>query len=105
VLQLPVESTEYADNYFWVYGIVLRNPLALAHEFMNKLAESGIGTRPFFYPIHQQPVFHSAGLFRDVEAPVAEDLSKRGFYIPSGLALTGDQLSYVAAEVFANARS
>ena len=72
---------------------------ASAVHLMRSLALAGVGTRPFFYPIHQQPVFRSSGLFGGVNAPVAETLAMTGFYIPSGLALTDEQLTRVVVEV------
>ena len=63
---------------------------------MAKLSALGIGTRPFFFPLHLQPVFRRAGLFFNVDAPVSENLASKGFYIPSGLALTHSQLERVA---------
>jgi len=91
-LQLPAASTGYADNIYWVYGIVLDDSLPFdADAAMRALAERGIGTRPFFWPMHEQPVFLRAGLFRGEAYPVAERIARRGFYIPSGLALTEEQ--------------
>ncbi len=63
---------------------------------MKKLAEIGIGTRPFFYPMHQQPVFKKMSWYENESYPVAERLSERGFYIPSGLAITEEQIHIVS---------
>jgi perosamine synthetase len=70
-----------------------------AAGFMGQLGEQGIGTRPFFWPLHQQPVFKGKGLFRDEHYPVAERLARRGFYLPSGLALTDGQMDQVVTAV------
>jgi len=45
--------------------------------------------------MHEQPVFHQRGLFVDERYPVAERLGRQGLYLPSGLALTEEQLSRV----------
>ena len=66
---------------------------------MRRLSESKIGTRPFFWPMHEQPVFRKMGLFEGVNCPVAEKISRRGFYIPSGLAITETQIEQVAVAV------
>ena len=98
--QLPVPSTSYAENIYWVYGIVLAEEVPFnAEEAMRRLALKGIGTRPFFYPMHLQPVFQRAGLFEGNVCPVSERLAERGFYVPSGLGLTRAQIGHVAAEV------
>src|SRR5690606_4923841 len=92
-IQLPLASTVYADNQYWVYGVVLGDSVPFdATEAMRRLAQLGIGTRPFFCPMHWQPVLQRRGLFSGESYPVAERLYTRGFYIPSGVGLTdGEQ--------------
>jgi len=93
---LPVLQTDYAENIFWVYGIVLEDKVPFdAKNAMRKLAEQDIGSRPFFWPIHQQPVLRRMGLFKSECCPVAERIAKRGFYVPGGLALTEAQIRQV----------
>ncbi len=95
-LQLPIYRTEYAENIYWVYGIVLKDEVPFdAPEAMRRLAQHKIGTRPFFWPMHEQPVFHKMGLFHKESYPVSERIARRGFYIPSGLALTDEQMERV----------
>lgn len=99
-VQLPLRQTPYAENICWVYGLVLSKDIGFdAEEAMKRLGAAGIGTRPFFYPMHQQPVLRSMGLFTDEQYPVAEQLYRYGFYIPSGMALTVPQCQRVASAV------
>lgn len=96
----PLQGTDYAENIYWVYGLVLKKEAGMnASEAMSLLLQKGIGTRPFFYPMHLQPVFRNAGLFSNESYPVAEYLSQFGFYIPSGLALTEEQIRISAEGV------
>lgn len=96
-LQLPLSETDYADNCYWVYGVVLDNSVGLdAQDVMNSLAEEGIGTRPFFWPMHLQPALRQLGLFTDEQHSVAERIGRFGFYLPSGLALTDEQIEISA---------
>ena len=96
-IQLPLAETDYAKNIYWVYGIVLNDSVPFdACTAMQKLGKKGIGTRPFFWPMHKQPVFNKMGLFKNDFCPVAERMAERGFYIPSGLGLTVDQIERVA---------
>jgi perosamine synthetase len=99
-IQLPVPSTPYADNVYWVYGLVLEDSVPFdAREAMARLAKLGIGTRPFFWPMHEQPVFRGMGLFESERHPVAERIARRGFYLPSGMALTDAQIERVVRAV------
>ena len=101
-VQLPLSSTEYAENIYWVYGLVLNDEVPFdAEQAISRLAESGIGCRPFFWPMHEQPVFRRAGMFAGERYPVAERMARRGFYVPSGLGLTDDDAERVAAALAA----
>jgi perosamine synthetase len=97
MLQLPLPQTDCASNIYWVYGIVLKDSVPFdATEAMRRLGQYKIGTRPFFWPMHEQPVFRNRGLFEGESCPEAERIARRGFYIPSGLALTDEQIERVA---------
>src|SRR5215475_8989968 len=94
-LQLPVEKS-WARNVYWMYGIVVKEETGLdALQFVSKLRERGVETRPFFLGMHEQPAFQKRQLFLNERYPVSERLARRGLYLPSGLALTRDQLSAV----------
>jgi perosamine synthetase len=93
-------QTEYATNIYWVYGLVLSDEVPFeAQEVMQRLAQKKIGTRPFFWCMHEQPVLRKMGLFEGESYPVAERMARRGFYIPSGLALTDEQIEQVVLAV------
>ena len=96
-LELPLAETDYSQNIYWVYGVVLADDLSSPRGVMAALGEQKIGTRPFFWPMHEQPVLLKMGLFDGVRCPVAERLARRGFYVPSGLALTDVEIEQVAS--------
>ena len=99
-VRLPVSRTPYAENIYWVFGVVLDDHVPFdAAEAMRRLAAQGVGTRPFFWPMHEQPVLRKMGLFAGEAYPNAERLARRGFYLPSGLSLTEPQIDRVAATV------
>lgn len=96
----PLEKTSYAENIYWVYGLMIKDKYKIsAREFINRLKQKGIGSRPFFFPIHLQPVFRSKGLFKNEKYLNAEKLYEKGFYIPSGLGLTFEELDYVVDKI------
>ena len=97
MLESLPSHTAYAENVHWVYGVVLKDLVPFdAEEAMNRLSMRGIGTRPFFWPMHEQPVLRKLGLFDGVFCPVAERIARRGFYLPSGVALERAQTETVA---------
>ncbi len=92
-VQLPLPATDYANNEYWVYGLVLDEKRGMdARAAMKVLGNQGIGTRPFFWPLHEQPVLMRLGLFQGEAYPVASRIARQGFYLPSGLALTDQQI-------------
>jgi perosamine synthetase len=98
-LQLPTEEL-WARSVFWVYAMVLADDVPFdASEFARRLRVAGVETRPFFLGMHQQPVFHDMGLLKDARFPVCERIAERGLYVPSGLALTEEQIDQVAQQV------
>jgi perosamine synthetase len=107
-IQLPLAKTDYAENIFWVFGIRLTKQLkGKSKDFQSFFAGKNIGTRPFFQPLHRQPVLEKYGLRNQMALPIAEDLGKSGFYIPNGLGLTDTQIEKVAEvvkEVFNESR-
>jgi perosamine synthetase len=98
-LQLPPKQP-WARSVYWMYGIVLTDESRLdGVQFAKKLKERGVETRPFFLGMHEQPAFQQRGLFNGERYPVAENLARRGLYLPSGLALTEEQVSHVCDAV------
>jgi perosamine synthetase len=90
----PIERTPYADNIYWIYGLLAKDEIT-QNKAVNYLTNNKIGTRPFFWCMHEQPVFIKMGLFKGESYPVAEKLARNGFYIPSGLGLTNEQINLV----------
>ncbi len=91
-LKIPVEK-EWAKNVYWMYSIsVDKIP---RDDLINKLAQKGIETRPFFTPMHLQPIFQKIGLFKNENYPICEKLSRRGLYLPSGSNLSKKKIIYI----------
>lgn len=93
---LPLNQKEFSENIYWVFGIVLAKEYEMdSSQMMKLLAERGIGSRAFFYPMHMQPVFQRMRLFINESYPNSEYISQYGFYVPSGLGIRDDQIEYV----------
>ena len=94
-LQLPFIET-WAKSTVWMYAVVLHDDVPFgASEFGRRLAAEGIQTRPFFKGMHEQPVYRSLGLFNGARFPVTERIYRRGLYLPSGQAITTEQIEAV----------
>jgi len=93
-IQKPLRKTGYAKNIYWVYGLVCQSE-GKCIDIQEKLRKENIGTRPFFWCMHEQPVFYKMGLFKNEKYENAEKLSRNGFYIPSGLSITNEEMDQV----------
>jgi perosamine synthetase len=88
-IHLPLKNTNYCKNIFWVYALVIKNNIKINAKFLIKtLRKKGIECRPFFYPMHLQPVYKKMKIFNNLKYPNSEVISNKGFYIPCGLGIS-----------------
>ncbi len=98
-LQIP-HIEPWARTSVWMYAIVLDDSVPFdAAEFAHRLMDSGVQSRPFFLGMHEQPVYRKMGCFMDQAFPVTERIARRGLYLPSGQAITDDQIQTVIEAV------
>ncbi|MDB5807758.1 MAG: Glutamine--scyllo-inositol transaminase [Betaproteobacteria bacterium] len=94
-IELPPEK-EYARNVHWMVHILLKGRNAERRgEVMRALAAKGIESRENFLPYNMQEIFIARGLTRHDECPVANSLGVRGFYLPSGPAISDEDINFV----------
>ncbi|MCC6169605.1 MAG: DegT/DnrJ/EryC1/StrS family aminotransferase [Caldilineaceae bacterium] len=88
-------QAEWAKNVYWMYGILVdRAAYGMSRDELRRaLADHGIETRTFFIPMHCQPVYWQA--FKGQRYPIAEQLCRDGFYLPSASSLSLGEIEYV----------
>ena len=83
VLTLPSEKNN-TRNIYWMYGVVVQsNQRGMRDKLMKYLADRGVETRTFFFPMHWQPMYKETGSY-----PRADYLGKNGLYLPSSSHIT-----------------
>jgi perosamine synthetase len=88
---------EWADNVYWMYTILIEDGFGLDRDtLMARLRQRGIETRPVFYPLHCLPMYQ-----RGQKLPVAEEIARKGLNLPSGSALTPEQVDAVCDALIA----
>ena len=78
--------------------IVVTLPLgynAYLDKLLKELEKRGIKTRTFFIPMHEQPMFLNRGLFKGERYPVAEELARKGMYLPSSSGLEEGEIKFI----------
>jgi len=91
---LPPEMP-WAKNVYWMYSILIdEKEFGIKRDaLMVKLAENGVETRRFFYPIHTMPPYKKYA--SDHNFPVADRLSSDGINLPSSVKLTKEQIQQI----------
>ncbi len=97
-LVLPVTKPG-VKNVFWMYSVVLGEGFPLSRDaFRAALKERGIDTREFFPSSAAQPAIQK--LHPSAERfPVSEYVARQGLYLPSGLAITPEEIDRVCDAV------
>lgn len=98
-IKIPTTKS-YAKNVFWMYSILVdeKEYGISKDELRFKLKENNIDTRDFFYSPTSQPILKNYLSKSDV-FPVTNDIESRGLYLPSGLAITDEQIHRVVNQI------
>lgn len=99
-LQFNVPRKDYAESIYWVYGLVLEDDVGFdGMQTIKKLEAMGVGARPFFWCMHEQPILRKMKFFEGESYPIGERIARRGFYVPSGLGITDQQVEIVSKKL------
>ena len=83
-------ETDLDDVSPWFIDVLVPDPLSLR----DYLHERGIGSRPFYPPIHTQAPYHMTG-----DCPNTEYVSRHGLWLPSSSFLDNDTIRHICAEI------
>lgn len=96
-LTLP-PVTRDIKNVFWMYSLLVGDDFGISRdELRARLAKRGIETRTFFIPIHLQPIYYNQ--FKGQEFPVAEELCRKGLYLPSAGGLANEEIEFICESI------
>lgn len=79
--------TNYDDTSPWFFDILCER----REELIAYLKEKGIGSRPFYPPLHAEPAYG----YGEMHFPVTEDIAARGLWLPSTITITDEQIKYI----------
>ena len=97
---LPLKQVNDVNNNYWVYGLVLKRP-GLRDKLLELMMNDNIESRPFFWPLHQQPSYENN--YEEIfHLPNSEYLGKNGFYIPLGSHMSKKKQKYVVTKLVFN---
>ncbi|MEL6816882.1 MAG: DegT/DnrJ/EryC1/StrS family aminotransferase, partial [Cyanobacteria bacterium J06598_3] len=88
-------SAPWAENVFWQVCMEVEGWTAAERDrFMLALAERGIDTRPYFYPISDMPMYVAGSRHK---TPVAHQVSQQGLNLPSYFEMSEREVMDVCA--------
>ena len=93
-IRLP-KTAPWAKNVYWMYSIVVDPAVSgiTRDGIIQKLQNRGIETRPFFRPVHTQPIYSA---YKKTKLPNTEFLSLRGLNLPSSANLDEEQVRRIS---------
>jgi perosamine synthetase len=98
LIEMQPTETDYSQNMYWVVGVLLHDSLD-SDAIARALRSRGVDTRPFFFPLHRQPLLSDFGLADQEQLKVSERLGRQGIYLPSYLGITDDDIAYAAGQI------
>ena len=100
-IYIPEPERKYVKNIYWVVGILIINTkLNIDAEYvMKKLKKKGIGTRPFFWPMHKQKMLKKYNFYNSKKFTNSDYICKYGFYLPTSLSIKNKEIDYICKEI------
>lgn len=93
-VEQPYILPETTRMSWFVY--VVRLPVETDRDnIIDRLAQEGIPSRPYFVPIHLQPFMVKRFGYREDDFPITEDLGRRGLALPFSSVMTEEQVILV----------
>ena len=87
------------ENIYWVVGILILNKNFTADSIKKKLSNYGIDTRSFFWPMNKQRIIKKYNIKLKGNFKNSELISKYGFYLPSGLGTTKNEIKFICSKL------
>lgn len=92
-ITLTVEK-EYAEHSYWMYSVLIEADFGISRDkTMKMLADHGVETRPFFYPMHVMPVYEDNS---SANLRTAEAIASKGLNLPTFYELAEDDVEFIA---------
>ncbi len=83
---VEIINTDYESTAPWFFDILCENRAKLKAY----LHDRGIGSREFYPPLHNEPVYGY-----EMSFPITEEISAKGLWLPSSIKVTDDQIEYI----------
>jgi perosamine synthetase len=91
----PQASVAGANDVCWLFSIRLsnRNSTVARDALIKKLSESGVDSRPVFFPLHRMPPYQR--FVRERTFVHSDLISNQGLSLPSAISISDGEIEYV----------
>ncbi len=93
ISEVELIPTNFDETALCAFDILVRDKKD-RKPLMDFLKKNGIGTRPFYPPLHSEPAFGYKESF-----PITEDVAERGLWLPSAVNLSDDDIRYIVNKI------
>jgi len=97
-VEVPFVSPETTRMSWFVYVVRLDERIN-RDQLMADLHEEGIPSRPYFVPIHLQPLYRHRFGYKPGDFPVTERIARRTLALPFFTDMTEEQVDYVCSHL------
>ena len=88
-------TNPYGVDAPWMFGVTVTSKKQRT-EIRQKMADDGIETRNFFFPLHLQPMMLELSEYSVENLPNSERLGETGFYLPTFYGMTKESIKIVS---------
>lgn len=86
---------KWAKNVYWLYSILVEKEYGISRDdLIKELSSMDIDTRPFFPPVHMQPIYNTGQ-----HLGVCEELASKGLSLPSSAGLQEHEVDRVCSAI------
>ncbi|MHB8671984.1 MAG: DegT/DnrJ/EryC1/StrS family aminotransferase, partial [Acidimicrobiales bacterium] len=94
-VRLPAAGA--GEDVDWFVYVVRLDPQIDRDGVMARLRELGVPSRPYFSPIHLQPIYRSMFGHRPGDLPITERVAASTLALPFSSRMTDEEVEYVAS--------
>ncbi len=99
-IDLPVTHVPFQDHAWHLFPVVLKgNAPVSRNEFIEKMAEAGIGTSVHYKPLHRMTYYKNKYKLKASDFPNAEKTWRGNISLPIFPYLRGEELSYICKTI------
>ena len=96
---IPPNSPKNYFHVYQMYTIIVKDGEKMRNNLMKYLAEKGIASKVYFYPVHLAYFYRNIFGYKRGELPTTEKVSNQVLSLPMYPTLTENEINYIVEEI------